>query len=70
MFQCSLYTIRRVIKHQISADESHRDGLTKKKQYASFWKIQKIGAYATSHLKVMIKEDFEKIHLRASLYIS
>ena len=32
MFQYSLYTIRRVKKHQISADESYRDGLTKKSQ--------------------------------------
>ena len=39
-----------VRKHQISADESYRDGLTKK---SSTLRVEntKIGAYATSHLK-------------------
>ncbi len=42
--------VRMVRKYQISADESYRDGLTKK---AVHMQVENtiIGAYATSHLK-------------------
>ena len=43
--------VRMVRKHQILANESYRDCLTKKKAVHLHVENTQIGAYATSHLK-------------------
>ena len=69
MFQYHWHIVRMVRKHQSSADESYRDGLTKKA--AHLWvENTKIGAYAISHLKSDNEGEPGKIGLSFSLFIS
>ena len=59
----------KVRKHQISADESYRDGLTKKAVHLRV-ENTKIGAYATCHLNWDNEGEPRFFHLSAAFFIS